>query len=81
MKRNVLALVTNPNTQVMIARLNKRIAELELMWAVNSEWHDRAWNTPDMAMCLGRRYKSAKQERRYQEHEVSPPRPVLVRVK
>jgi hypothetical protein len=42
------------NTKIMIYRLENRIRELELMLELNHDWRMRMWDTPDVAMCLGR---------------------------
>lgn len=44
------------NCRILAWRHMQRLESKRLAWEVNAEWHDRAWNTPDMAMCLGRHY-------------------------
>lgn len=52
------------NAMIMRDRYNQRFYELNLMEVVGLDWHDRMWQTPDVAMCVGR-YRTRKQRVRH----------------
>jgi hypothetical protein len=46
--------IMDRNAQIMEWRILQRALEQELVARVNAEWFWRMWQTPDVAMCLGR---------------------------